>query len=168
MPDNKHILSVAVAPGHAPATYLQDVHDGTARQVTSVGRYLVVIHDVAMSVSPDGKYCVVTDGTSHYWVQPIDGGQPVEIKGLKPGDFPLEWHDGSQSIFVEHRTGLDSIDIYDLIIATGQQRSWTHFSPTDKTAMGTMRHPLITPDGTHALYAVQRIYSTLYLAKGIR
>jgi hypothetical protein len=53
-------------------------------------------------------------------------------------------------------------------LASGQQKVWTHFSPTDKTAMITMRHPLITPDGAHALYAVQRIYSTLFVAKGIR
>jgi hypothetical protein len=63
---------------------------------------------------------------------------------------------------------LDAIDIYDLNLTNGQQKLWTHFSPTDKTAMVAMRHALITPDGAHSLYAVQRIYSTLFLAKNIR
>jgi hypothetical protein len=31
-----------------------------------------------------------------------------------------------------------------------------------------LRHPVITPDGAHALYVVQRIYSTLFVAKGIQ
>ena len=168
MPDSKHILAVATGAGHTPATYLQDVASGTARQITQDGRYLVTNHDVAMNVSPDGKYCMVTDGDNHYWIQPLEGGQPSEIKGLGEGGFPLEWHDGSQSIFFERRAGLDAIDIDDLNLATGQQKSWTHFSPTDKTAMVTMRRPLITPDGAHTLYAVQRIYSTLFAAKGIR
>ncbi len=167
MPDNKHILSVANAAGRAPATYLQDVPTGTARRISEEGRYLLVIHDVAMNVSPDGKYCVVTDGEGHYWIQPLDGSQGSEIKGLGSGDFPLEWHGGSQNIFVERRPALDAIDIYDLNLATGQSKLWNHFSPTDKNAMVTMRHPLITPDGAHALYAVQRIYSTLFLAKDI-
>jgi Tol biopolymer transport system component len=149
MPDSRYILAVATGAGHAPATYLQDVASGAARQITKDGKYTVTNHDAAMNVSPDGKYCVVTDGDNHYWVQPLEGGQPSEIKGLGEGSFPLEWHDGSQSIFFERRTGLDAIDIYDLNLATGQQKLWTHFSPTDKTAMVTMRHPLITPDGTH-------------------
>lgn len=34
--------------------------------------------------------------------------------------------------------------------------------------MVTMRHALITPDGAHSLYAVQRCYSTLFVAKNIR
>ena len=40
MPDGKHVLVVAAAPGHAPATYLQEVATGTVRQVTSEGKYL--------------------------------------------------------------------------------------------------------------------------------
>ena len=97
----------------------------------------------------------------------MNGGEPKAIKGLLEGDLPLQWHNGSGSIFIERRAGLDALDVYDMNLASGQQKVWTHFSPTDKTAMITMRHPLITPDGAHALYAVQRIYSTLFVAKGI-
>jgi Tol biopolymer transport system component len=167
MPDGKHILVVASVSGHSPATYLQDVASGATHQITHEGTYAVMIHDVAMSVSPDGKYCLTTDGQNHYWTQPMDGGEPSEIKSLAEGELPLEWHNGSQSIFILRRAGLDAVDIYDLNLATGHQKLWTHFLPTDKTAMVTMRHPLITPNGAYSLYAVQRIYSTLFVAKGI-
>jgi hypothetical protein len=123
---------------------------------------------IALSVSPDGQYCLTTDGENHYWIQPITGGEPREIKSLVEGDFPLQWHNDSQNIFFERRGSLDAIDIYDLNLTNGQQKLWTHFSPTDKTAMVTMRRSLITPDGAHSLYAVQRIYSTLFVAKNIR
>jgi serine/threonine protein kinase len=168
MPDGKQILVVASAAGHAPVTYLQDIASGAAHQIGHEGKYAVVIHDVAMSVSPDGQYCLTTDGENHYWIQPIAGGEPREIKSLVEGDFPLEWHNDSQNIFFERRGSMDGIDIYDLNLTNGQQKLWTHFSPTDKTAMVTMRHALITPDGAHSLYAVQRIYSTLFVAKNIR
>ena len=52
------------------------------------------------SVSPDGKNFMTTDGERHYWVQPMDGSAPTEIKGLSPGDLPLEWHGGSENIFL--------------------------------------------------------------------
>ena len=167
MPDRKQILVVASAAGHAPATYLQDIASGAAHQITHEGKYAVVTHDITMNVSPDGQFCLTTDGENHYWIQPMDGGEPREIKSLGEGDSPLEWHNSSQSVFFERRANLDAIDIYDLNLTNGQQKLWTHFSPTDKTAMVTMRHALITPDGAHSLYAVQRIYSTLFVAKNI-
>jgi serine/threonine protein kinase/Tol biopolymer transport system component len=168
MPDRKQILVVASTAGQARATYLQDVASGALHEISHQGKYAVVIHDITMNVSPDGQYCLTTDGENHYWIQPMDGGEPREIKSLGEDDSPLEWHNSSQSIFVERRESLDTIDIYDLNLANGQQKPWTHFSPTDKTALVTMRHPLITPDGAHSLYAVQRIYSTLFVAKNIR
>ena len=168
MPDGKHLLVVTAAPGHAPATYLQDVVSGTVRQVTGEGKYLATSDQVFGSVSPDGKYCIITDGENHYWVQAIEGGEPREIKGLLETDFPLEWHNDSQNLFIERGSGTDAVDIYDLNLATGQQKLWTHFSPADKNAILSLRHPVITTDGAHALYVVQRIYSTLFVAKGIQ
>ena len=167
MPDRKQISVVASTAGQARTTYLQDVASGALHEISHQGKYAVVIHDITMNVSPDGQYCLTTDGENHYWIQPMDGGEPTAIKSLIEGDFPLEWHNGSQNIFFERRGSLDAIDIYDLNLTNGQQKLWTHFSPTDKTAMVTMRHPLITPDGAHSLYAVQRIYSTLFVAKNI-
>ncbi len=168
MPDGKHVLIAAAVPGHAPATYLQDVATGTVRQVTSEGRYLATSDQEFSRVSADGKYCITTDGENHFWVQPIEGGEPREIKGLSESDLPLEWHNDSQNIFFERGVGMDSVDIYDLNIATGQQKPWTHFAPADKSAILSLRHPVITPDGAHALYVVERIFSTLFVATGIR
>ena len=142
MPDGKQILVVASAAGHTPITYLQDISSGTARQITREGRYAVFTHDVAMSVSPDGQYCLTTDGGNHYWIQPIGDGEPSEIKGLTEGDFPIEWHNNSQNIFLERRGSLGAIDIYDLnltnwpakaldpLLADGQNRDGYHASRT--------------------------------------
>jgi hypothetical protein len=29
--------------------------------------------------SPDRQFCIETDGTNHYWLQPIDGGEAKEL-----------------------------------------------------------------------------------------
>jgi Tol biopolymer transport system component len=168
MPDDKRLLIVAIAPGHAPASYLQDIATGAARRVTAEGRYSAGIDDTSMNVSPDGKYSIVTDGEYHYWVQPLDGGEATEVKGLLDGDHPLQWHNDSENIFIERAAGSGGVDIYDLNLATGTSKLWTHFSPSDKAAMIALRRPIMTPDGAYVLYGVQRIYSTLFLAKGIQ
>ena len=77
MPDGKHVLVVTAAPGHAPATYLQDVATGTVRQSPARAGTSATSDQEFSSVSPDGKYCIITDGENHYWVQPIDGGEPT-------------------------------------------------------------------------------------------
>jgi len=168
MPDSKSLLVVTAGGGHGPATYVQDIKSGTVRQITSEGKYTVTFDQVSMNVSPDGNHCVITDGDNHFWVQPLDGGQPREITGLLEHDYPLQWHDGPQSIFFERPGEAGDVDIYDLNLATGQQKLWVHFSPPEKTALLSLRHTLITPDGAHYLSTAQRIYSTLFLAQGIQ
>jgi eukaryotic-like serine/threonine-protein kinase len=168
MPDGKRLLIVAIAPGHAPASYLQDITTGAAHRVTAEGRYAAGINDTSMNVSPDGKCSIVTDGENHYWVQPLDGGEATEVKGLLESDHPIQWHNDSQNIFIERSAGSGGVDIYDLNLATGASKLWTHFAPTDKAAMIALRVPIMTPDGAYVLYGVQRIYSTLFLAKGIQ
>jgi len=168
MPDGQHVLVVAVAPGHAPATFVQEAATGAARQITREGKYAVGIDDLAMSVSPDGKYIITTDDQSRFWLQPLDGAAESELKGLSEGDRPLQWHNDSQNIFVEHQAPGNTVEIYNLNLTTGERKLWTKFSPDDKTAVLAIRHPIITPDGARAIYVVQRIYSTLFVGKGFQ
>jgi Tol biopolymer transport system component len=167
MPNGKHILVLALVPGHAPDNYLQDVETGSAQKINSDGKFLLTSESGTGTVSPDGKYFLAIDNDKRYWVQPIDGGVASEIKGLSPGDIPTEWHGGSQNIFFERPIGTDTSEIYDLNLATATSKLWSHFTPADKTAMLALRHAIITQDGTRVLYVVQRIFSTLFVAKGI-
>ena len=169
VPGGKQILALVQAPGHPPATYIQDLETGTVRAIGKEGKYLWSIGEQgAGTVSPDGKSFITTDGNKNYWVQPMDGGEPSEVKGLLPGDLPLDWHSGSENIFFERPIGTDASEIYDLNLATGKSKLWSHFTPVDKSAMLAMRHPIITQDGAHVLYVVQRIFSTLFVANGIQ
>jgi hypothetical protein len=168
MPDGKHILVLALAPGHAPDNYLQDVETGASQKINNDGKFLLTSESGTGTVSPDGRYFLAIDNDKRYWVQPIDGGAAREVKGLSPGDIPTEWHGGSQNIFFERPIGTDTSEIYDLNLATATSKLWSHFTPADKTAMLALRHAIITQDGTRVLYVVQRIFSTLFVAKGIQ
>ncbi|HKD83601.1 MAG TPA: protein kinase [Terriglobales bacterium] len=167
MPDGKQMLITAAAQGRAPATYLQDLETGAARQITKEGTYVVPRSNVPMGVSPDGKYCVVTDPEGKRWIQPLDGSAPKELHGLLEGDIVVEWHGDSENVFVTHPEGAEA-DIYTVNVATGERKLWTHYSPSDKTAVIASNTVMITPDGAHYAYGVSRVYSSLFVAKGIR
>ena len=101
-------------------------------------------------------------------MQPLDGGASGrEIPGINAGETIIEWHDDSNNLFISRPTDSE-VEIYTLNLTTGQRKLWTRFSPADKTAIAGHSSMVITPDGAHYGYMVQRIYSTLFLADGLR
>jgi dipeptidyl aminopeptidase/acylaminoacyl peptidase len=167
MQDGAHLLVVVTSSGHAPATYVQDMATGALRQIAPDGRYIPSRVNVPVGVSPDGKYCVTTDAEGHYWIQRVDGSAARDLQGVLEGDHILEWHNDAGHLFVTRQTGTD-VEIYDVNIASGQRKLFTRYSPTDKTASVSSTYVTITPDGAHYAYVVPHIYSTLFVAKGIR
>jgi eukaryotic-like serine/threonine-protein kinase len=169
MPDGKRLVVAASGPGRAPATFIQDASTGAVRQITPEGRYLMNFLGAAVDVSPAGKYCITTDGESHYWVQPMDGGKATDLKGLDADDVPLEWHNDSQHLFVRRLSGTGQVDIYDFDVSTGKRKLWMQFSPSDKSGLvNAVHNVVITPDGRHVLFTVNHLYSKVFLVKGLR
>ena len=168
LPEGKRLLISVVGPGESPHSALQDLESGVVSPVGPASRY---VPDFAGRLtpgpSPDGKYCILTDGKNHYWLQPLDGGDAREIQGVNPGDILLEWHDDLNNLFVSRSVRSD-VEIYNLNLTTGERKLWTRFSPADKTAIAGNTWAVITPDGAHYSYLVQRLYSILFLADGLR
>ena len=168
MPDGKRLVVSASGPGGVPATFIQDAVSGATHQITPDGRYLVNLVQSPVGVSPDGKYCLTTDGNGHYWDQLTDGPNATEMQGLDANDLPLGWHNDSQHLFVRRYAGMGEVDIYDFNVSTGTRKLWMRFSPSDKTGIEAAPYTVITPDGAHILFTVNRLYSTVFLVKGLR
>jgi len=117
--------------------------------------------------SPDGKSCIQTDGQGHYWLQSLEGASVRELTGIAPGEKIINWHGDSDNVFLAHPDGID-VQIYHLNLTTGKRQLWTIFSPQDKTALAGHSIVYITPDGAHFAYQAQRVYSTVFIAKGLR
>ena len=77
---------------------------------------------------------------------------------------PISW---LAHLFVARQNGTD-VEISDVNAATGEQKLLTRYSPTDKTAALAVTYVAITPDGAHYAYVVPHIYSTLFVARGVR
>jgi hypothetical protein len=168
LPDGKRLLISVVGAGELPHSAIQDLESGAVSMVGPAGRYVpLVAGRLSPGPSPDGKYCILTDSKNHYWLQPLEGGEEREIPGVNPGDQLVEWHDDSNNLFVSRFLGAD-VEVDNLNLTTGERKLWTRFSPSDKTAIAGNTLVLITPDGEHYAYQVQRIYSILFLADGLR
>jgi DNA-binding beta-propeller fold protein YncE len=168
LPDGKRLLISVVGPGASPHCALQDIESGAVSPVGPASRYVPVFAGrMTPGPSPDGKYCVLTEDKNHYWLQPLTGVDAREIQGINPGDLLLEWHNDSNNLFVSRAVRSD-FEIYNLNLTTGERKLWTRFSPADKTAIAGNTWAVITPDGAHYGYLVQRLYSILFLAEGLR
>jgi len=168
MPGAKRLLIETVGSGSTPQLALQDVDTGAVQSFNASGRYIESFVGLLFpGPSLDGRYAILTDMDHRYWLQPLDGGAAREIHGIRAGERVLEWHGDSENVFVAATSGLD-VDVYTLNLASGQRKLWTHFSPAEKTALVGKTTLVITPDGAHYAYQLQRIYSTLFLADGLK
>ena len=168
LPDNKRLLTTMASPGQPRQSAIQDLEGGAVHNLGTAGRFIPsLIGVMTPGPSPDGKFCILTDGIGGYWLQPLDGTEGREIRGVAPDERIIEWHADSNNVFVMRPDGSDA-EVYTLNLATGQRKPWTRFTPADKTA--TLRNSwlIISRDGNHYAHQVQRVYSTLFLADGLR
>jgi hypothetical protein len=144
---------------------VQDIETGSMHPIGPKDRYVpAVISTLLPGPSPDGRFCIQTDG-SHYWRQSFEG-TVRELSGIARGEKIINWHSDSNNLFLAHPDGI-SVQVYNLNVSTGERKLWTNFSPPDKTATAGHTLLFITPDGSHFAYESHRIYSTLFVAKGL-
>ena len=165
--DDKHALITTSASGQTPQSAIQDIETGSVRSVGPKDRYVAAfVTSLFPGPSPDGKLCIQTDG-SRYWLQSLEDNTVREVSGIARGERIINWHADSNNVFLAHPDGIN-VQVYNLNLTTGERKLWTMFSPPDKTARAGHTLLFITPDGAHFAYESHRIYSTLFIAKGLR
>ncbi len=165
--DDKHALITTAASGQTPQTAVQDIETGSVRSVGPKDRYVAAfVTSLFPGPSPDGKLCIQTDG-SRYWLQSLEDNTVRELSGIARGERIINWHSDSNNVFLAHPDGIN-VQVYNLNLTTGERKPWTLFSPADKTARAGHTLLLITSDGSHFAYESHRVYSTLFIAKGLR
>lgn len=147
---------------------VQDIESGSIRMIGAPGRFVSAPGaSLFPGPSPDGKFCILTDGHDHYWLQPLDGGEAREIKGINPQERIPAWHGDSNNVFVTHSEGIDT-EVYTLNLTSGERKHWTRFSLPEKTSIRQGTFIFITPDGSRFAYVVRKQRSTLFIAEGLR
>ncbi len=123
-------------------------------------------------VSPGGR-SVLLGRTTGGWLDhplfvfPIDGGEPVEVKGLQRGDIPARWTADGHSIYVFNRDGLPTY-IHRIELATGERSHVRTIMPVNPSGMAGIRTLALTPDASFIAYNHTRKLSDLYLIEGLK
>ncbi len=161
-PDSRRIAFVGAAAGHKLRTYSLDVAGGgPPRPLTPEGI-------TGTLISPDGRLLVASGADGNYALYPVEGGEPVPVRGLKDADVAIQWTADGRSLYIlEKGTWPHRIFLVDL--ATGRRELWKEVTPSERAGLGDRSLRLrITPDGKAYTYLVSRTLSQLYLVRGLR
>jgi Tol biopolymer transport system component len=166
--DDKHALITTASSNQTPQSAVQDLDSGALQSIGPKDRYVpYALSSLFPGPSPDGKTCIQSDGKGHYWLQSLESNSTRELSGITAGERIINWHADSNNLFVSHPDGIN-VQVYNLNLSTGQRQLWTVFAPQDKAARVGDGFVFITSDGARFAYESHRIYSKLFLAKGLR
>jgi eukaryotic-like serine/threonine-protein kinase len=164
-PDNRHILFTALTPDSLPRSFIQDIDGGEPRPLTEEGI-------VALRVSRDGKRLVVLNNfNERYYFQPVDGSDPIPIRGIEEREEPIQWSDDERVLYVRGR-GDFRCNVYRVELVSGRRKLWKEIIPPDLVGLlGLEARPggvLITPDGQTCVYTYWATNLDLTLVEGLK
>jgi hypothetical protein len=102
LPDNKRVVVTGRIGADSSRGFVGDVASGDLKPFGVPGLHWDLF--TPPPVSPDGKQVILQDtsGAPARW--PIEGGEPLAIPGLLPGDLPLAFTDDGAALFVGETT----------------------------------------------------------------
>jgi len=156
--DGSRFAFLGAEPGKQARTYLLDTKTGKASAVTPEGT-------MDPMISPDGKVVVARDQGQEFRLYPVDGGGPRALKGLKGGEFPIQWETTGAMLYVWDRTFPAHIFLVDL--KSGARQPWTTLIPPDSAGV-LYGNIVMTPDGKTSIYRYRRVGTILFLAEGLK
>jgi len=160
LPDGKRVVFVGRESGHAARVFLLDLDSGASKPITPEGV-------VGRALSPDGQYiAVLSKGTWMKW--PVEGGDPSPIAGLKNDDIVIAWTGDGKQVYVCRPDEVRPRRVYLLDLATGNRTLWKSLGPPDWTGAPGASIPVISADGKHYAYLVNRSLADLYVVSGLK
>jgi DNA-binding winged helix-turn-helix (wHTH) protein len=166
LPDSRHIVFAAIAPGRGRKSYFQDTRTRSAPL-----EWHAPIWGTAFF--PDGRRYVARKG-GQYYVFDMDGAELQRVPNIANRELVIQTAADGQSVFVlahwERPTMTITINRVDL--STGQRTRWKDVVIRDP--VGVMHtHPgfmpfLMTHDGSTYVYNYLRVLSTLYVVENLK
>jgi len=156
-PDGNRIVFLGSEPGHGIRSWIQDLAGGAPQPITPEGIG-------GTRLSPDGKFLCAVDADGTIWIYPIDGGKPMQPKGIENGEFPIGWSKSGRELFVA-RSDYLPVKVFRVDVASGKRELLRELSPADPAGvMPDISSVFATADGTKFVYSYFRLQSDLYMA----
>jgi len=158
------LLIIGNEPGRPVMAYVRPLEGGPLRPVTPEG-----VQVRRGLLSPDERW--ILGSAAGGWVRlfPLEGGDPVEVRGKLLGETAYGWSQDGKAIYVGRTGGSQPpVDLYRLDLATGKRSLWARLEgPSDRAGAGVGFVALGHDDYSYA-YLYARALSELFLAKGLR
>jgi serine/threonine protein kinase/Tol biopolymer transport system component len=122
-------------------------------------------------ISPDGKHLVLGHSRGQWlnhplMIFPLEGGDPVEVAGVLPGDIPARWTGDGRGLFVFNRDSLPA-HLHRIDLASGERTLVRTIRPVNPTGLVGISSMALTPDAHFIAYNYTRKLSDLYLIEGL-
>jgi hypothetical protein len=141
---------------------MQDIESDKIEAVTPEGT-----NGFSYALSPDGKSIAAVGPDDKAYLFPVPSGDPRPIKGLEPGEVPVEWAADGRSLYV-YQGGELPAKVFRLELDSGKRTLWKQLMPPDPAGVEFIGPVLPTPDGKSYVYGYRRLLSDLYLVEGLQ
>ena len=163
LPDGKRLVLRGAEAGRPRRVFVQDLPEGVPRPLLPEGWAGGV-------PTPDGRFVSAEPpGDGLTVLQPLDGGEPRPIPGIRSRDQVVQFSADGRAAFA-----LESCDNWGcryvrLDLGTGRRSLWLDAKPPDKTGVteGIMSSA-VHPSGRYYAYSYERVLSDLYLIEGLK
>jgi serine/threonine protein kinase/Tol biopolymer transport system component len=161
-PDGRRILLAGTEADHGLRLYIQDIDADKISAVTPEGT-----NGLSFALSPDGSAVAAVGPDDKAYIFPIPSGDSRPIKGMEPGEVPVEWSTDGRSLYA-YRGGDLPAKVYRVDLATGNRTLWKQLMPPDPAGVEFVGPVLPTHDGKAYVYGYRRLLSDLYLVEGLQ
>ncbi|MCB1009926.1 MAG: hypothetical protein KDB94_13655, partial [Acidobacteria bacterium] len=161
LPDGRRFLFCGWKTGEPGRCYVEAIDGGPATPVTPEGLF------VNAEVSRDGTRVIVRDDAGRGRIFPLDGGRPIEAKGLKPEDQWIRWADDGRSLLVFDGHELP-VPVERVDLESGERRLVRTIEPANQRSLLTVEYVALADDEQSYAYSVWRTQSQLFTIAGLR
>jgi serine/threonine protein kinase/WD40 repeat protein len=160
-PDGKRVLVCGSKAGSASRCFIEDEAGGSRAPVTPEGLYSQPL------VSRDGERVAVRDDAGRGLIFAVEGGPPVEVKGLTSADGWIRWSADGRAILV-YRGNVLPIVVERLDAASGRRERGLVIEPRNRTSLLNINSVTLADDEKHYAYSVWRVRTRLFTVEGLR
>ena len=165
LPDGQRVITTLTTQGGDRWVVLD--RRGAPPQLIT-GEDLGLFYAGLQPLSPDGTRLIVSGNSKDWYVQPLDGGAPRPIRGLRPGERILGWSQDGAAVFVRPELSVLPVVITRLDLRTAARRVLLAFTPPDPAGHLQTRSVFATPDARAFAFTYDQQLSELYLVEGLR
>jgi Tol biopolymer transport system component len=164
--DNTRLVMFGQRPGQRSRGYVQDIRNGPPKPFTPDDGSVGTVRWWSLPVSPDGTRVVGESSSGEPTIYHVDGSPREPIRGLLPGELPVQWTPDGRALLVARGDGLPWV-IERLDLVTGRRTPALTIRAHDPAGLRLSMFG-ISPNARYYVHSYSRLLSDLFVVEGLR